>query len=91
MANIAEGNDAQTNRQFAAFLSYAKRSAAETRSHIYAGYDRGYFSELDFNECLLLAKKIARQLSNLMRYLRSASTEKRQIFSCNLQPATDKR
>lgn len=81
MANIAEGNDATSNTEFLMYLGYAKRSAAETRSHIHAGYDRGYMTEAEYKESVSRSHNIARQLSGLIRYLRSKSDQKRQTFS----------
>ena len=87
MANIAEGNDATSNAEFVTYLGYAKRSAAETRSHIHAGFDRNYLNDLEYRECIQLCESIAKQLATLVRYIRGKSNEKRQLF-CNLQHAT---
>lgn len=70
MATIAEGNDAQSDPEFIVFLGYAKRSAAETRSHLYCGLDRRYLSQAEFEELSALAKKIASQIAALIKYLR---------------------
>lgn len=70
MANIAEGHDALTNPEFASFLGYAKRSAAETRSHLYEGLDEGYVFQNEFDEASNLAKKIGAQLAKLIVHLR---------------------
>ncbi|MFH1444772.1 MAG: four helix bundle protein [Candidatus Peregrinibacteria bacterium] len=71
MANIAEGNDAQTNAEFVMFLGYAKRSAAEIRSHLYYGVDEKYLDQQEFEKAAESTKKIAAQLAKLIRYLRS--------------------
>ncbi len=70
MANIAEGNDAQTDAEFATFLGYAKRSSAESRSHFYYGYDQGYITEEEFPTLLEEIKSISRKLASLISYLR---------------------
>ena len=70
MANISEGNDAQTDAEFIQFLGYAKRSAAETRSHLYYGLDEGYYSQESFNDMATRTKKIGAQLAKLISYLR---------------------
>ncbi len=70
MANIAEGNDAQTNPEFIQFLGYAKRSAAEVRSHLYYGLDEGYANQKEFDEASELTKKITAQIARLIQYLR---------------------
>jgi four helix bundle protein len=59
MANIAEGNDANTNAEFVSFLGYAKRSSTEVRSHLYYALDEGYISQ-DGSENLLQAHWLLR-------------------------------
>lgn len=70
MANIAEGNDASTNPEFLVFLGYAKRSAAEVRSHLYYGLDEQYVTEAEFTDASERTKKIGAQIAKLMQYLR---------------------
>lgn len=77
MANIAEGHDAQTNPEFIVFLGYAKRSAAEVRSHLFYGLDEGLISEKEFFESDDLARKIGAQLAKLITYLRKNDTKVR--------------
>ena len=74
MANIAEGSNASTDIEFIQFLGYAKRSAAETLSHLYYGFDEGYISKDQFNDFARRSKIIGAQLAKLIMYLR---TEKR--------------
>ena len=69
MSNIAEGNDAYTNAEFAKFLSYAKRSSAEIRAQLYYGLDAGYFHEDRFSDCNARCLKIGSQIGRLMGYL----------------------
>lgn len=71
-ANIAEGNDAMTNKEFLRFLSYAKRSASEVRSHLYDALDEQYIAQNEFSELNDMADKIARMIGKLMIYLRNA-------------------
>ncbi len=79
MSNIAEGNDSQSDVEFVKFLGYAKRSAAEVRSHIYYAYDRNYITKEEFNDLKNRAQKIAKQLSKLMNYLNSSKYKKRYV------------
>lgn len=76
-ANIAEGNDARTPAEFIVFLSYAKRSAAEVRSHLYDAVDEEYVSPDEFAALANHAEKIARMLARLMSYLENVQTCKR--------------
>jgi len=73
MANIAEGHDALTNPEFSMFLGYAKRSSAETRSHLYYGLDEGYLSKEEFEEVADITKLIGAQIAKLIRHLRNNS------------------
>lgn len=68
-ANIAEGNDSNSYPEFIKFLSYAKRSAAEVRSHLYDALDEEYISKDEFLKISDHAEKIARMLANLISYL----------------------
>ena len=42
MANVAEGFDRKRSAEFHQFLSIAKASCAEVRSHLYVALDVGY-------------------------------------------------
>jgi len=50
MANIAEGFDCDSNAEFARFLGFARRSAAEVQSLLYAALDIGYITDAQFQE-----------------------------------------
>ncbi len=45
MANIAEGFDRQSRKEFIQFLNYASASASEVQSHLYVALDQEYISE----------------------------------------------
>lgn len=68
-ANIAEGNDSMSRPEFIKFLSYAKRSAAEVRSHLYDAKDEKYISTEEFQDLTEHSKVIARMLAKLISYL----------------------
>jgi four helix bundle protein len=73
MANIAEGFDGGSNREFLKFLGYALRSTTEVQSHLYVALDQGYIDQNAFAtlfECTVRVKNLA---SGFMRYLRSRS------------------
>ena len=48
MANIAEGFDRQTDKEFIQYLSIASSSASEIQSHLYAALDLAYIKEEEF-------------------------------------------
>lgn len=45
MTNIAEGFDCESHLEFARFLGFARRSAVEVQSLLYAALDVGYIDE----------------------------------------------
>ena len=50
MTNIAEGFDCESKAEFARFLGFARRSAVEVQSLLYAALDIGYINESVFQE-----------------------------------------
>lgn len=77
MANIAEGFEAQSDASFATFCGYSKRSSAEVRSHFYFGLDSGYMNRDEFDEGLILARRISAGLTHLIQYLRISKRKRR--------------
>jgi four helix bundle protein len=65
MANIAEGFERGGRGEFHQFLSTAKASCAEVRSHLYVALDAGYLDQQAFNKLLDRAEEIARILGGL--------------------------
>ncbi len=55
-ANLAEGFERGGNKEFLQFLSIAKGSGGEFRSHIYLANDRGYLTEKQFQWLLAQAE-----------------------------------
>jgi len=62
MANIAEGFDRQSRREFVQFLYYASASASEVQSHLYVALDERYISEQ--------AKKTKSLINGFIAYLK---------------------
>jgi four helix bundle protein len=65
MANIAEGFERNRATEFHQFLSVAKGSCAEVRSHLYAAHDVGYLDKTQFTEVLLQAEEVGRIIGGL--------------------------
>jgi len=69
MANIAEGFERDGRKEFIQFLSMAKGSIGEVRSHLYVALDREYIDSSTFHELHAKAKDVARRIAGLMAYL----------------------
>ena len=65
MANIAEGFERNRPGEFHQFLSVAKGSCAEVRSHLYVAYDAGYLTQRRFTEILAQAEEVGRIIGGL--------------------------
>ena len=70
MANIAEGQGRNSDKEFANFLNIAHGSIAETQSHLYIALDLNYLNQNDFDEIYNLLDEIARMTMSLMKHLR---------------------
>lgn len=63
MANIAEGFDCDSHAEFARFLGFARRSAVEVQSLLYATLDAGYITPEIFKETCEQANKTKAMVS----------------------------
>ncbi len=57
MANIAEGFDCDSHAEFSRFLGFARRSAVEVQSLLYAALDVGHINEEAFKTMYARAEK----------------------------------
>jgi four helix bundle protein len=73
MANIAEGFERGGNKEFMQFLSVAKASTAEVKSHLYVALDQNYLTQSVFEEVTEYSNEVARMMTGLMKYLSSSS------------------
>ena len=65
MANIAEGFERDGRAEFPHFLSTAKASSGELRSHLYVALDGGYVDATTFRDLLALGEEVSRIISGL--------------------------
>jgi four helix bundle protein len=65
MANIAEGFERGKRSEFHQFLSVAKASCAELRSHLYVALDASYLNQTNFDQLLDQAQEVARIIGGL--------------------------
>jgi four helix bundle protein len=65
MSNLAEGFERGGRGEFHQFLSTAKASCAEVRSHLYVALDVGYLDRTTFTDLLAEAEEVARIVGGL--------------------------
>lgn len=70
MANIAEGFDRQSKKEFSKFLNYASASASEVQSHLYVALDQKYISAEDFQDSYNQARKTKSLINGFIAYLK---------------------
>ncbi len=71
MANIVEGFDSGTPREFIRFLRIAFRSASELQSHLYAALDEKYIDQAAFNCLYEQGKQTKSLIAGFIRYLKT--------------------
>lgn len=72
MDNIAEGFASGSNKEFAKFLSYSQRSAAEVKSQMYRALDRGHINQSQFDALNGKRTEADRKVGGLIKYLKGA-------------------
>ena len=65
MSNIAEGFERSRPGEFHQFLSTAKGSCGELRSHLYVSLDAGHVPEQRFEDLLMAAEEVGRVTGGL--------------------------
>jgi four helix bundle protein len=68
MANIAEGCDGGSNREFLKFLTYALRSTTEVQSHLYVALDQRYLDQNSFQLLYDLSVEVKSLISGFIRF-----------------------
>ena len=75
MANIAEGFERGGDKVFKNFLSIAKGSSAEVRSHLYVALDAGYIDQQTFDRLYALAQDASHLIGGFMKYLEQSQNQ----------------
>ena len=79
MANIAEGFDRQSKKEFIKFLYYASGSTSEVQSHLYVASDQQYISDVDFQEAYDQARKTKSLINGFISYLKGKKKLQQQL------------
>jgi four helix bundle protein len=74
--NIAEGFSRFAPAEFHQFLSYAKASIDETKSHIYDANESGYLNDEERDRLMTLIRRTLSAIARLMRYVASPEAKR---------------
>ena len=77
MANIAEGFERARQSEFHQFLSIAKSSCAELRSHLYVAHDAKYVDAVMFKDLMSLAHEVSLVLGGLRSAVQRRRAERK--------------
>jgi four helix bundle protein len=69
MANIAEGFNSGTDKEFTRFLRISRKSATEIQSHLYGALDQGAITPPEFDRLYGSAEDVKRLIGGFVRYL----------------------
>jgi four helix bundle protein len=72
-ANVAEGFERNSRKEFSHYLSIAKGSASEVRAHLYHALDAGLLADPQFGQLCAQAEEVSR----ILHGLRAALQEQR--------------
>ena len=70
MANITEGLDSGTNREFIRFLRISFRSVSELQSHLYAALDEAYIDQANFTMLYDQCRQTKALIAGFIKYLK---------------------
>ena len=77
MANIAEGFDGGTDKEFRRYLRIAWRSTTEIQSHLYVALDQEYIIKSAFDALYRRASDVKGLIGGFIRYLNRSSKTSR--------------
>ena len=72
-ANIVEGSERKTNKEFVQFLYVSKGSLAESRYYLILARDLKYISKTEYQNLIEQAIVISKMTMSLIKYLKSTS------------------
>lgn len=71
-SNIAEGYERDGNRELLQFLSQAKGSSGEVRSHVHMAWDQAYLNERSYVDVVDRSIEVSKMLAGFVRYIRQS-------------------
>lgn len=89
MANIAEGFGRGGRKEFIQFLSIAKGSLDELKSHLYAAVDALHMGSAAFDELYALADDVGRLIYGMMNYLQTSTVSGPKYLNSDHRTRTD--
>jgi len=69
MANIAEGFERNSQKEFIQFLYMARGSAGEVRSLLYVASDLGYITKEEFQTAFKKVEETSKAIYGFIKYL----------------------
>lgn len=72
LSNISEGFERGGNKEFLMFLSYAKGSCGELRSHMYVALDQEYINDEVFVSITDKTIELSKMIAGFMKYLQNS-------------------
>jgi four helix bundle protein len=73
MANIAEGFDRRSNKEFLNFLNIAFASCSEVKSHLYVALDQGYVIQSTFDSLYEQCAQVSKLTYGFINYLNNST------------------
>ncbi len=72
-SNIAEGFERGTKQEFIQYLYIARGSCGELRSQLFIAKEIGYLDNKEFEELYDVTKKVSKQISGFVEYLKTTN------------------
>ena len=88
MANIAEGFERGSNKEFVQFLFIAKGSCGELRSHLILSHERGYITTTQYEQAREKTAGQSAMINHFIRYLRTTDMKRKRCRTSETFPTS---